>query len=103
MGRPDQQKALGLTVFTTPIDPKLEEDVQWVFIKSLSLRDGTLGITSERGKTYQIDLKTKLVTQSDLTSPQRRTLQRNAMTFLRRSKELSRMVRPPRSTMSRLA
>ena len=63
------KKLWDLTVFTTPIDPKLEEDVQWVFIKSLSLRDGTLGITSERGKTYQIDLKTKLVTQSDLTSP----------------------------------
>jgi hypothetical protein len=63
------KKRWELTVFTTPIDPKLEEDVQWVFIKSLSLRDGSLGITSERGKTYQIDLKTKLVTQSDLTSP----------------------------------
>jgi hypothetical protein len=54
-----------LTVFTNRIDPKLEEDVQWVFIKSLSLRDGMLMVTSERGKTYQVDLKTKTVTQFD--------------------------------------
>jgi len=54
-----------LTVFTNRIDPELEEDVQWVFIKSLSLRDGMLMVTSERGKTYQVDLKTKTVTQFD--------------------------------------
>ena len=54
-----------LTVFNNRIDPKLEEDVQWVFIKSLSLRDGMLMVTSERGKTYQVDLKTKTVTQFD--------------------------------------
>jgi hypothetical protein len=52
------------TVFTNPIDPKLEEDVQWVFIEKLKIRDGTLLVTSERGKTYQIDLKTKAVTQA---------------------------------------
>jgi len=59
------KKLWELTVFTNRIDPTLEEDVQWVFIQSLSLRDGTLIVTSERGKTYQIDLKTKAVTQSD--------------------------------------
>ena len=53
-----------LTVFTNHIDPKLEEDVQWVFIKSLKIRDGALVVTSERGKSYRVDLKTKLVTQS---------------------------------------
>jgi hypothetical protein len=62
------KKLWDLTVFTNPIDPKLEEDVQWIFIESVRLRDGTLMVKSERGKTYQIDLKTKAVTQSELTS-----------------------------------
>ena len=52
-----------LTVFTNRIDPNLEEDVQWVFIQSMSIRDGTLIVTSERGDTYGIDLKTKAITQ----------------------------------------
>jgi hypothetical protein len=60
-------KKLGnVTVFTNRIDPKLEEDVQWIFINKLSVRDGTLLVTSERGKTYQIDLRTKAITPSDL-------------------------------------
>jgi hypothetical protein len=62
------KKLSELTVFTNRIDPKLEEDVQWVFIKSLGLRDGMLVVTSERGKTYQIDLKTKAITQLDRVS-----------------------------------
>jgi len=60
------KKLWDLTAFTNRIDPKLEEDVQWVFIDKLRVQDGTLMVTSERGKTYQIDLKTKAVTQSDL-------------------------------------
>jgi hypothetical protein len=60
------KKLWELTVFTNRIDPKLEEDVQWVFIGKLSVRDGTLMVTSEHGKTYRIDLKTKSITQSDL-------------------------------------
>jgi hypothetical protein len=55
-----------LTVFTNHIDPKLEEDVQLVFIKALTVRDGTLMVTSERGTTYRVDLKSKAVAQSDL-------------------------------------
>jgi hypothetical protein len=58
-----------LTVFTNRIEPDREEDVQWVFINELSVRDGTLLVTSERGKTYQIDLKTKMITQSGPRSP----------------------------------
>ena len=61
------KKLWNLTVFTNRIDPKLEEDVQWVFIDKLNLRDGTLLVTSERGNTYQIDLKTKVITQSGAT------------------------------------
>jgi hypothetical protein len=59
------KKLCNLTVFTNRIDPKLEEDVQWVFINTLSMRDHTLIVTSERGTTYQIDLQTKAITQSE--------------------------------------
>src|SRR6059058_2446681 len=62
------RKLWDLTVFTNRIDPTLEEDVQWVFITSLSLRNDMLVVTSERGRTYQLDLKTRSVTQSDPVS-----------------------------------
>src|SRR5881392_748705 len=61
------KKLWNLTVFTNRIDPKLEEDVQWVFIDKLNLGDDTLLVTSERGNTYQIYLKTKVITQSYTT------------------------------------
>src|SRR2546423_5402721 len=61
------KKLWELTVFTNHIEPRLEEDVQWVFIIKLNVRDGTLLVISERGNTYQIDLKTKAITQSDIT------------------------------------
>jgi hypothetical protein len=57
------KKLWEVTVFTNRIDPLLEEDVQWVFIKSLAVKEGTLVVVSERGKTYRVDLKTKAVTQ----------------------------------------
>ena len=57
------EKIWELTVFTNPIDPNLEEDVQWVFIESLSIQDDTLIVASERKNTYGIDLKTKAITQ----------------------------------------
>lgn len=59
------KKLWELTVFTNPINPNLEEDVQWVFIKSLKIQDGRLRITLENERTYQVDLKTKEITQSD--------------------------------------
>src|SRR5690242_9128265 len=59
------KKLWDLTVFTNAVDPKLEQDVQWVFVKSLGLRDGKLIVTSERGNTYQVDLNMKVVTQSN--------------------------------------
>ena len=36
------KKLWDLTIFTNRIDPKLEEDVQWVFIRTLNVQDGTL-------------------------------------------------------------
>src|ERR1044072_5268754 len=62
------KKLWDLTVFTNRIDPKLEEDVEWVFIKAIRAENGVLLVTSERGNTYQIDLKTKAITQSDAPS-----------------------------------
>jgi hypothetical protein len=64
------RKLWDLTVFTNRIDPKLEEDVQWVFIKTLTLQDDALIVTAERDQTYQINLKTKAITQSDSGSSQ---------------------------------
>jgi hypothetical protein len=57
------KKLWDLTIFTNRIDPTLEEDVQWVFIKALNIRDGALLVTSERDKIYRVDLKTKTVTE----------------------------------------
>ena len=63
------KKLWELTLFTNSIDPNLEEDVQWVFIKALNIQDDRLLATSENGKTYQIDPKTKEVTQSGSRPP----------------------------------
>jgi hypothetical protein len=57
------KKLWDMTIFTNRIDPALEQDVQWVFIKALNIRDGALIVTSERDKIYRVDLKTKTVTQ----------------------------------------
>ena len=59
------KKLWEMTVFNNRIDPSLEEDLQWVFIKKLNVQDGRLMVTSEHGNTHEIDLKTKAVTQSD--------------------------------------
>jgi len=73
------EKIWELTVFANPIDPNLEEDVQWVFIESLSIHDDTLIVASERKNTYGIDLKTKAITQlppapSQTATPQPRNI-----------------------------
>src|SRR5437867_7389591 len=63
------KKLWDLTIFTNRIDPTIEEDVQWVFIKALNIRDGALIVTSERDKIYRVDLKTKTVRQSERPKP----------------------------------
>jgi hypothetical protein len=45
-------------VFRNWINPLLEEDVQWVYIESLQIRDGKVLVTDERGRQYSIDAKT---------------------------------------------
>ena len=64
----NNEKLWELTIFINPIDPNLEEDVQWVFIKALDVQDGRLIVTSERGKTYHVDVNTKAITQPDSRS-----------------------------------
>ena len=63
------KKLWDLTIFTNRFDPALEEDVQWVFIKTLNIREGVLVVTSERDKIYRVDLKTKTVTESERPNP----------------------------------
>jgi hypothetical protein len=43
------------------IDPKLEEDVQWVFITGLSISGGSLLVEDEKGRCYVVNLDTKAV------------------------------------------
>ena len=66
-----------VTLSTNRIDPNrqrngtttsLEEDVQWLFIKALNIHGGRLTVTSESGQTYQVDLNTKAITQTNSAS-----------------------------------
>ena len=59
------QKRWSVTVFKVSIKPFLEEDVQWVFIKSLRVEAGKLVVTSEDDQTYLVDLKSRAVTNAD--------------------------------------
>jgi hypothetical protein len=52
-----------VTVFRNSINPVLEEDVQWVFIKKLSIADGRLMVADERDRAYSVDVKTHTVKQ----------------------------------------
>jgi hypothetical protein len=50
-----------VTVFRNFINPFLEEDVQWVYIKTLRVADGKLIAIDERDRAYSVHLKTHLV------------------------------------------
>jgi hypothetical protein len=53
---------LGLIkVYEIKYDPKLEADVQDVFISRLDSIDGGLAVTDERGRKYLVDVATKSV------------------------------------------
>jgi hypothetical protein len=94
------KKLWDLTIFTNRIDPKLEEDVQWVFIKTLGVEDGVLLVTSEHDRRYQVDLKRKVITQSNPVSSQAPTATAPPGDILSRSRELSPMARLRRTTTS---
>lgn len=55
---PSGRKLWETTVYHVWIDPLLEEDVQWVFVKRLQMQNGKLMVTNEHGKTYVLDPKT---------------------------------------------
>jgi hypothetical protein len=63
------KKLWDLTIFTNRINLKLEQDAQWVFIKTLKIQDDTLYLTSESGKIYQVNLNTKVVTEIGQSNP----------------------------------
>jgi hypothetical protein len=54
------------TVFRTSIDPRVEEDVQDVYIKKMSLGKGTLFLVLEDEREYGLDLKTRAIKRLDL-------------------------------------
>lgn len=46
------------TIFENVIDPSKEEDVQWVFIKSIEIIKGDLMIVDENENRYSLNLRT---------------------------------------------
>jgi hypothetical protein len=50
-----------VTVFRNFINPLLEEDVQWNYIRTLRVEDGRLIVVDERDRAYSVDLKTHAV------------------------------------------
>lgn len=50
-----------IRIFEAKIDPKLEEDVQWVFITELKLTGPSLMVTDEKSRCYSVDLQTRTV------------------------------------------
>ena len=53
------KKLYEIEIFKPKIDPGLEEDVQWVFIKELRMDNGQLIVTVEGGLSFAVDLKTR--------------------------------------------
>jgi hypothetical protein len=54
-----------LTVYRNLINPLLEEDVQWVFIKKLRIDDRKLIVIDERKRVYNVDLKTRAIRKTN--------------------------------------
>lgn len=52
-------------VYAVDIDPRLEADVQWIFITSLIVDDGKLIVVNEAGNRYEIDIENVDVSQPD--------------------------------------
>ncbi len=58
----------GKTIKTVPIykkslNPFLESDVQWVFIKEMKLEDHIIYFTNEKNEKFQFDIKTNKMKQ----------------------------------------
>jgi len=50
-----------VTVFRNFINPLMEEDVQWVFIKEMFIDNGSLIVVAEDERAYCVDLQTHVV------------------------------------------
>lgn len=59
--RVDGRLLWSLVVFENKIDPRLEEDVPWRFIRSMKAVGETLEVTAEGGARYRIVLATQTV------------------------------------------
>jgi len=58
------KKLWSVTVFRTRINPKMEADVQSIYIRTISLQDSALLITDELDRTYRLDLRTRRVSKA---------------------------------------
>lgn len=59
--REDRHAALDLVVYPNPIDPTLEEDVQWIFFRTMAFDPGgRLRIVDESGRTWRVDVARRL-------------------------------------------
>ena len=52
-----------VTIFETKIDPKLEEDVQWVFFTDMRLSGDSLLIKDEHSRCWRLELPTRKVSR----------------------------------------
>src|SRR5262249_29630004 len=60
----DGKQLWTLAVYANPIDPKQEEDAQWLFFESMKFdRDGRLRIVNEAEAVFLVDVKTRKVTR----------------------------------------
>jgi outer membrane protein assembly factor BamB len=50
-------------IYANIINPSLEEDVQWAFIRAMVIQKGNLLITDEKDRKYLLNLKTMEVTK----------------------------------------
>jgi hypothetical protein len=55
-----------VVVFETKIDPKLEEDVQWIFIVGIKPSGNSISIKDEHSRCWRLDLATKKVSRQYL-------------------------------------
>lgn len=60
-----------VTIFRNFIVPLAEEDVQHVYIKKMSVRDGRLIIVAEDDRAYSPDLKTRAVKKLKRAPPEK--------------------------------
>ncbi|OGF64875.1 MAG: hypothetical protein A2Y62_13190 [Candidatus Fischerbacteria bacterium RBG_13_37_8] len=44
-------------IYDVPIDPKLEEDVQWIFVTSLEMKNDKLIVTNETNEIFSVELE----------------------------------------------